>query len=86
MQEQEIENIIDQSSFYLDYRPYVRQICQNEQIRAQESNLNRRYASSDGRNPPRNHSVSYSSLRHNLSFRGCSLQWSDFEILSAGLD
>jgi hypothetical protein len=43
MQEQEIENINDQSSFYLDYRPYIRQICQNEQIRAQESNSNRRY-------------------------------------------
>ncbi|CAF0847203.1 unnamed protein product [Rotaria sordida] len=67
MQEQEINNIIDHSSFYLDYRPYIRQICQNEQIRINELNSNRR-------------------LRHNLSFRGCSLQWSDFEILSTGID
>ncbi|CAF4015450.1 unnamed protein product, partial [Rotaria sp. Silwood2] len=67
MQEQEIENIIDRSSFYLDYRPYIRQICQNEKVRFNDLNSNRR-------------------LRHNLSFRGCSLQWSDFEILSAGID
>ncbi|CAF0829516.1 unnamed protein product [Adineta steineri] len=67
MQEQEIPNIIDHSTFYLDYRPYIRQICQNEKIRADELNSNRR-------------------LRHNLSFRGCSLQWPDFEILSAGID
>ncbi|CAF4293588.1 unnamed protein product, partial [Adineta steineri] len=25
-------------------------------------------------------------LRHCLGFRGCSLQWSDFAILSNGLD
>jgi hypothetical protein len=43
MQEQEIDNITDHPSFYLDYRPYIRQICQNEQIRAKESNTNRRY-------------------------------------------
>jgi hypothetical protein len=43
MQEQEINNITDHPSFYLDYRPYIRQICQNEQIRAQELNSNRRY-------------------------------------------
>ncbi|CAF3692369.1 unnamed protein product [Rotaria sp. Silwood1] len=67
MQEQEIDNIIDHPSFYLDYRPYIRQICQNEQIRINDFNSNRR-------------------LRHNLSFRGCSLQWSDFEILSAGIN
>ncbi|CAF2782624.1 unnamed protein product [Rotaria sp. Silwood2] len=67
MQEQEIDNIIDRSSFYLDYRPYIRQICQNEKVRFNDLNSNRR-------------------LRHNLSFRGCSLQWSDFEILSAGID
>ncbi|CAF4316828.1 unnamed protein product [Adineta steineri] len=67
MQEQEIPNIIDHSTFYLDYRPYIRQICQNEKTRADELNSNRR-------------------LRHNLSFRGCSLQWPDFEILSAGID
>jgi hypothetical protein len=43
MQEQEIDNITDHPSFYLDYRPYIRQICQNEQIRAKELNSNRRY-------------------------------------------
>ena len=43
MQEQEIDNIADHPSFYLDYRPYIRQICQSEQIRANESNSNRRY-------------------------------------------
>lgn len=82
MQEQEIENITDHPSFYLDYRPYIRQICQSEQIRANQLNTNRRY------------SVLYSifvylfffSLRHSLNFRGCSLQWPDFEILSAGID
>ena len=42
MQEEEIDNIIDQSSFYLDYRPYIRQICQNEQLRAQDSTSHRR--------------------------------------------
>jgi hypothetical protein len=42
MQEQEIDNIADHPSFYLDYRPYIRQICQCEQIRADESNSNRR--------------------------------------------
>ncbi|CAF1375268.1 unnamed protein product [Rotaria sordida] len=67
MQEQEVDNITNRSAFYLDYRPYIRQICQNEQIRATESNSRRR-------------------LRHCLSFRGCSLQWSDFAILSDGLD
>lgn len=65
MQEQEIGNIIDRPSFYVDYRPYIRQICQNEQKRAQENNSNRR-------------------LRHSLAYRGCSLQWSDFDILSDG--
>ncbi|UJR31109.1 hypothetical protein I4U23_018617 [Adineta vaga] len=67
MQEQEIRNIIDYSEFYVDYRPYIRQICQSEQNRADECNSNRR-------------------LRHSLSFRGCTLQWSDFEILSAGIN
>lgn len=42
MQEQEIDNILDQSAFYLDYRPYIRQICQSEQNRASESNSRRR--------------------------------------------
>ncbi len=45
MQEQEIDNIADHPSFYQDYRPYIRQICQYEQIRANESNSNRRYVS-----------------------------------------
>jgi hypothetical protein len=45
MQEQEIDNITNRSQFYLDYRPYIRQICQNEQIRASESTSNRRYIS-----------------------------------------
>ncbi|CAF2665735.1 unnamed protein product [Rotaria sp. Silwood2] len=67
MQEQEVDNITNRSAFYLDYRPYIRQICQNEQIRATESNSRRR-------------------LRHCLGFRGCSLQWSDFAVLSGGLD
>lgn len=38
MQEQHINYIKDDSSFYLDYRPFIRQICQNEQKRAEESN------------------------------------------------
>lgn len=42
MQEQEIDQVGNRSSLYLDYRPYVRQICQNEQNRAMESNSNRR--------------------------------------------
>ena len=42
MQEQELGNINDHPSFYLDYRPYTRQICQNEQQRMQESQPNRR--------------------------------------------
>lgn len=42
MQEQDIGNINDQPSFYLDYRPYTRQICQNEQ-HPMESQPNRRY-------------------------------------------
>ncbi|UJR15561.1 hypothetical protein I4U23_002500 [Adineta vaga] len=67
MQEQDIESLINQSAFYLDYRPYIRQMCQNEQSRAAESTSTRR-------------------LRHCLGFRGCSLQWSDFAILSNGLD
>ncbi|CAF1459355.1 unnamed protein product, partial [Adineta steineri] len=67
MQEQEIDSITNRSAFYLDYRPYIRQMCQNEQTRAAESYSNRR-------------------LRHCLGFRGCSLQWSDFAILSNGLD
>ncbi|CAM4778548.1 unnamed protein product [Rotaria magnacalcarata] len=67
MQEQEFDNIIDQPSFYLDYRPYIRQICQNEQNNKSGLNSNRR-------------------IRHSLSFRGCSLRWPDFEILSAGID
>jgi len=45
MQEQEIDNIANRSAFYLDYRPYIRQVCQNEQTRAAESNSNRRYIS-----------------------------------------
>jgi len=45
MQEQEIDNITNRSAFYLDYRPYIRQICQNEQIRAAESTSYRRYIS-----------------------------------------
>ena len=82
MQEQEIDNIIDQPSFYLDYRPYIRQICQNEQIRANQSNSNRRYILF------KKYFIHFyfPSLRHNLGFRGCTLQWSDFEILSAGID
>ncbi|CAF1083083.1 unnamed protein product [Adineta ricciae] len=67
MQEQNTENLINRSAFYLDYRPYIRQMCQNEQTRAAESTSTRR-------------------LRHCLSFRGCSLQWSDFATLSSGLD
>ncbi|CAF3402597.1 unnamed protein product [Rotaria socialis] len=67
MQEQELDNITDRSALYLDYRPYIRQICQSEQIRASES-------------------YSRGRLRHGLGFRGCSLQWSDFAILSGGLD
>lgn len=67
MQEEHLSYIKDQSSFYLDYRPFIRQICQNEQQRAEESN------------PPKR-------LRHALAFRGCSLQWSDFDILSTGLN
>ncbi|CAF0829067.1 unnamed protein product [Adineta ricciae] len=67
MQEQEIGNIIDHSDFYLDYRPFIRQICQSEHNRVDECNSNRR-------------------LRHSLSYRGCSLQWSDFEILSTGIN
>ena len=47
MQEQEIGNIIDHSDFYLDYRPYIRQICQSEQNRADECNSNRRYVPSN---------------------------------------
>jgi len=43
MQEQEIGNIVDRPSFYVDYRPYIRQICQSEQNRAKENNSNRRY-------------------------------------------
>ncbi|CAF4465722.1 unnamed protein product, partial [Rotaria magnacalcarata] len=43
MQEQEFDNIIDQPSFYLDYRPYIRQICQNEQNNKSGLNSNRRY-------------------------------------------
>ena len=42
MQEQEMENITDRPSFYLDYRPYARQICQSEQNRITESNVHRR--------------------------------------------
>ena len=42
MQEQEIDSISNRSAFYLDYRPYVRQICQNEQTRASESTSTRR--------------------------------------------
>ena len=42
MQEQEIDQVGNRSSLYLDYRPLVRQICQNEQTRAMESNSNRR--------------------------------------------
>ena len=38
MQEQHISYIKDQPSFYLDYRPFVRQICQNEHKRAEDSN------------------------------------------------
>ncbi len=45
MQEQDIDNITDHPSFYLDYRPYIRQICQSETMRAKESNSNRRYIS-----------------------------------------
>ncbi|CAF4575736.1 unnamed protein product, partial [Rotaria socialis] len=67
MQEEEFDNIIDQPSFYLDYRPYIRQICQNEQNNKSDLSSKRR-------------------IRHSLSFRGCSLQWPDFEILSAGID
>jgi hypothetical protein len=47
MQEQEIDNIANRSAFYLDYRPYIRQVCQNEQTRAAESNSNRRYILKD---------------------------------------
>jgi hypothetical protein len=43
MQEQEIDTITNHSALYLDYRPYIRQICQSEQIRASESYSNRRY-------------------------------------------
>lgn len=43
MQQQDSDNITDRSAFYLDYRPYIRQICQSEQIRATESNSRRRY-------------------------------------------
>ena len=42
MHEQEIDQVGNRSSLYLDYRPLVRQICQSEQIRAMESNSNRR--------------------------------------------
>ena len=45
MQEQEIDKISQRSACYLDYRPYVRQICQSEQIRAAESTSSRRYGS-----------------------------------------
>ena len=38
MQEEHLSYIKDQSSFYLDYRPFIRQICQNEQKRVEESN------------------------------------------------
>ena len=37
MQEQEMENIVERPSFYLDYRPFVRQMCQNEQRRVAEA-------------------------------------------------
>lgn len=43
MQEQERDNITDRSALYLDYRPYIRQICQSEQIRASESYSRGRY-------------------------------------------
>lgn len=42
MQEQEIDSITNRSAFYLDYRPYIRQMCQNEQIRASETTSSRR--------------------------------------------
>lgn len=42
MQEQDIDIIANRSAFYLDYRPYIRQICQNEQNRASESLSTRR--------------------------------------------
>lgn len=42
MQEQEFDNIVDHPSFYLDYRPYIRQICQHEQSRMNDLNSNRR--------------------------------------------
>ena len=42
MQEQEIDNINHRSTFYVDYRPYIRQICQNELIRVNETNSRRR--------------------------------------------
>jgi hypothetical protein len=43
MQEQEIDTVANRSAVYLDYRPYIRQICQNEQTRAAESTSSRRY-------------------------------------------
>lgn len=42
LQDQDIDTITNHSSFYLDYRPYIRQICQNEQIRASDSSSTRR--------------------------------------------
>jgi hypothetical protein len=45
IQEQDINTIGNRSALYLDYRPYVRQICQSEQNRASESYSSRRYVS-----------------------------------------
>ena len=42
MQDQEIDTMTNRSAFSLDYRPYIRQICQSEQIRASESTSTRR--------------------------------------------
>lgn len=42
MQEEHISYIKDHPSFYLDYRPSIRQICLDERKRAEESNPTRR--------------------------------------------